>query len=118
MPHIRRNKDGKIVSISAEADDLHTDFVDDASPEIAAFLGRAVDPPTDGVAEKKQQLLETDLELIRVIEDVIGVLLAKGVFRFDELPIEAQRKLTKRDNLRQSLANPIDFSLGEDDTLI
>jgi hypothetical protein len=40
---------------------------------------------------------------VRVLEDVIDLLVEKGVFRFTDLPAPAQEKLLSRRSLRSSL---------------
>lgn len=48
-------------------------------------------------------LQESDLEMVRVLEDLIGVLIARGVIRFTDLPEAAQRKLRARAQTRARL---------------
>ena len=43
---------------------------------------------------------DSDLEFIRVLEDLLDVLMDKRVFLFTELPEEAQAKLLNRQALR------------------
>ncbi len=62
-------------------------------------------------------LRNLDVDLVRVLEDVIDLLVAQGVFRFTDLPASAQEKLMFRKNLRsqwQSVPDP----LGADEGLI
>ena len=51
----------------------------------------------------KRQLADTDGETVRVLEDVISLLEAKGVFSRTELPQSAQDKLANRETLRDSV---------------
>ena len=55
----------------------------------------------------------SDLKLIRVIEDVIDLLIAKNVICITELPPPVQTKLMERRSLRQSL-NALKL-FGDDD---
>lgn len=49
--------------------------------------------------EAKQELARTDMELIRVIEDIIDVL-----WIADKLPVGAKNKITKRKDIRKILS--------------
>ena len=96
--YIIRNADGHIERLSAEA-------VEGAVP---ASVG---DP------EVQNFLRDLDVDLVRVLEDVIDLLVSRGIFRFTDLPESAQQKLVFRKNLRsqwQSVPDP----LGSGDDLI
>jgi hypothetical protein len=64
-----------------------------------------------------QALAATDQELARVTEDLIGVLVKKGVILFTDLPAAVQAKLLDREALRSRLQSPSVSLLSEDDTL-
>lgn len=96
--YVARDPEGNIVGLSASAgpDSVGTPIDD---PEVQTFL----------------RSLDTDL--VRVLEDVVDLLVARGVFRFTDLPPSAQEKLMFRKNLRsqwQAVPDP----LGGDDGLI
>ncbi|TYC51584.1 hypothetical protein ETQ85_24190 [Zoogloea oleivorans] len=57
-----------------------------------------------------------DAELIRVIEDVVDVLIDRGLLRLTDLPAEAQRKLMTRKGARARLRHGLDL-LGPDDVI-
>lgn len=64
-----------------------------------------------------QALAASDAELARVTEDLIIVLVKKGVILFTDLPEAVQGKLLDRESLRNQLTGaPVTF-LSEDDTL-
>ena len=50
-----------------------------------------------------------DADFIRVVEDLIDVLIEKGVIRITDLPPGAQRKLTARKDLRGRLRGALDL---------
>ena len=50
-----------------------------------------------------QQLQQSDLDMIRVLDDLINVLISKGVLRITDLPEAAQAKLVGRSKARDSL---------------
>lgn len=50
----------------------------------------------DMADDARKRLRESDLELIRVLEDVIKVLLDKGIIELHDLPEAARSKLLRR----------------------
>jgi hypothetical protein len=50
-------------------------------------------------------LSQTDASLARVLEDLIDVLITRGVIQFTDLPDAAQAKLLERRQTRASLNN-------------
>jgi len=50
---------------------------------------------------------------VRVLEDLIEMLTAKGIILFTELPESAQQKILLRKRLRKDRTNSLDL-LGED----
>lgn len=58
-----------------------------------------------------------DAEFIRVLEDLIDVLLAKGVINLTDLPPKALDKLNRRRHARRRLRGALDL-LQRDDDLI
>ncbi len=93
--YIIRNADGRVSGLSADAVE-GSERADLDSNEVQDFL-RAL-----------------DIDLVRVLEDVIDLLVARGVFRFTDLPSSAQDKLLFRKNLR-SQWNAVPDPVGIDD---
>lgn len=58
-------------------------------------------------------LSSSDAGLARVTEDLIELLIARGVIRFTDLPLAAQNKLLERKETRARLSNSLDL-LGDD----
>jgi hypothetical protein len=56
---------------------------------------------------KDNPLSETDADLARVTEDLINLLVQKGVILFTDLPPAAQAKLLARQQTRAALANSL-----------
>jgi hypothetical protein len=59
----------------------------------------------------RQALLKSDLDMVRVVEDLIDLLIEHQVFIFTDLPEPVQRKLNSRKKLRHqmnSLQNLVD----------
>ena len=106
MPYIKRDESGQIVMVSdAARADVPEEIAFDA-PELRTFVDRLSDSGS-GVFET------SDMKLIRVIEDVIDLLIAKNVICITELPQPVQAKLMERRSLRHSLNSLTLF--GDDD---
>ena len=99
MPYVLRNKNGKIKSFHqgeppAEAEPMGPDNYN----EIVTYL---IDKKL--VGELQQVLISSDLEMIRVLEDVIDLLCRNRVITFTDLPEAAQKKLTQRKSVRAGI---------------
>ena len=106
---VKRDQDGAIVAVSREVTGEITEAVPDTAAELRLFLlGDGGDP---GIA-----LRASDLEVVRVLEDLIDVLISKGVVRFTDLPEAAQSKLLQRKSMRRNSGQLT--LIGDDDGLI
>lgn len=52
-----------------------------------------------------KKLKETDLQMCRVIEDVVDLMINKGVITIDEIPREAIEHINMRKKLREKIIN-------------
>ena len=55
----------------------------------------------------------TDQDFIRVLEDVVALLISKGLILFTELPIDAQQKIMLRQKMRAQ-AGQLEDLIGDD----
>lgn len=104
MPYVQRNDRGEVLAVSQVPGEGLEPIPADA-PELAAFL--------NSVGGEAQLLSATDQDFIRVLEDVVELLVAKGVILFTELPDSAQDKMLHRQKLRSSLSGKLDL-IGDD----
>lgn len=59
---------------------------------------------SDNIPENiKHELEKSDVEIIRLLEDLIEVLILKGVINYTDLPGAAMQKILMRQKLRDSL---------------
>lgn len=105
--YVKRNETGQIVQAAREPTAECREFVPPCAPDLQAFM--AEDEEFEGV-----DLSKTDLGFIRVLEDLLDVLMDKGVISFTDLPEPAQQKVMERQSLRQRL-NSVDLMQDEDD---
>ena len=97
MFYVQRDAQGSLVRVEAvpyaEATETlpanHHDIQDWFSDEL--------------VENSLKQLKQSDLEMIRVLDDLIQVLTSKGVIRVTDLPPAAQAKLMDRTQAREVL---------------
>ena len=60
-------------------------------------------------------LAQSDTSLVRVLEDLIDVLITRGVIQFTDLPVAAQTKLLERRETRASMADRLNLIQPESD---
>jgi hypothetical protein len=104
MPYIRRSDAGAIVALLNDSAPDAQEFMPATEPEICAFLGL----PT------MNNFVGLDADFIRVMEDLLDVMLSKGLLRLTDLPAEAQRKLLARKDMRRRMTGALDLLGGED----
>lgn len=110
MSYIKRNTQGEIVAVSVEALEGFTEVTDVDLEEAAAFTEAAV-------GSERHSFEQTDLEFVRVLEDLIELMMSKNLIQFTELPEASQTKMLARQKLRRKLKSHLDL-LGNDDFLI
>mgnify|MGYP000207949686 FL=1 len=103
MPYVQRDSTGQVVAIFAQPGPGHDEFLPAGHPELAALSGAG-------------EFAHLDADLIRVIEDVVDVLIDRGLLRLTDLPLDAQRKLLTRKGARARLREGLDL-LGADDVI-
>ena len=82
---------------------------DNAEVEVEAFIGQ--------LPIQEQALSQTDTGLARVLEDLIDVLINRGLLQFTDLPEAAQAKLLERRQTRANLINHLQPLLDDDKDL-
>lgn len=102
MFYVKRDVNGVIEAVSRHSDEQFTESMDIDAAELQQFLS---EDELFNIA--KQHLSETDANMVRVLEDLIEVLVAKNIIQFTELPEGAQDKILKRKKLRFLLSNLI-----------
>jgi hypothetical protein len=105
MPFVKRNDQGEVAAVSQTAEPGFEEELTENDLELAGFL--------DGVGGNASALGATDLEFVRVLEDVVGLLIDKGVILFTDLPESAQEKIMLRQQLRSRLGSKLDL-IGDD----
>ncbi|MGK9172015.1 tryptophan synthase subunit beta [Yokenella regensburgei] len=109
MFYIERDASGRIIQIEEVPFTTMTEQRDDRTPEIDEWLLQR-----DRREASLSQLRQSDLEMVRVLEDLIEVLMSKGIISITDLPLMAQSKLTSRAEARRSLSG-LEGLIAEDD---
>lgn len=102
MPYVKRDEQGRVVAVSLEHGDGFEEEVAADAPELSVFA-----------ANPAASLDETDQDFVRVLEDVVQLLIDKGIILFTDLPASAQEKIMRRQQLRSELGERLDL-IGED----
>ena len=106
MPYVIRNVDGAIVGLTDTGQDPGDEELALEHPEVQAFLENT-----------KEQLLSSDSETIRVIEDLVDALIQKKLITLTDLPLAAQQKLNERQRIRSELNVLENLMVEEEDIL-
>ena len=130
MPYIRRDAEGNISGLVEAPDGQEAEQASINDPEVMAFLfsdERARGIPEGcnlhapqclevifGLQDARKSMLDSDLAMSRVVEDLIDLLIHKGVIRFTDLPEAAQKKLLARTEARTDLSGHSPLIGGED----
>jgi hypothetical protein len=105
MPYVKRDEAGQIISVSLSQESEEQEFIDADNAQLAAFF--------EDARASADSLRESDSDLVRVLEDLIEMLTAKGIILFTELPESAQQKILLRKQLRKDRSNALDL-LGDE----
>ena len=100
MPYILRNEDGDIVSIHGVSTREVREELAPEDPELRAFLGQ-----DEAKAEAHRNIQDSDLDFVRVLEDLLMVLINKNVIMLTDLPEAAQCKVMHRQGLRVQISD-------------
>jgi hypothetical protein len=105
MPFVKRDEQGAVIALSQESGAGFSEELSQDDPAVTAFL--------NDVGGQASTLEASDLDLIRVVEDVVELLIAKGLILFTELPEDAQQKIMRRQKMR-SHADGLQNLISED----
>ncbi len=98
MLFVERDAAGNIISLHKKSGSDADEQKSKLDEEILDFIKNNVD--TDS---RVKQLSYSDIGIIRIVEDLIGLLVDKNVILFTELPEEAQEKIRNRKQLREKI---------------
>jgi len=105
MPYIARGKSGNIIAVFKQENECAQEHVSPEDRELQAFLGQngragQASKRAAGRTRIHHALRQSDADFVRVLDDLIALLLNKGMIVFTDLPTEARQKLMIRRRLR------------------
>ncbi len=106
MPFVKRSSDGSIIAVSQISDAEFTEELDVYDEGLRAFV---LD-----MSKEQTAMTESDLDFVRVVEDLVELLVSKNYILFTELPAKAQEKMRARQALRGKMSSRLDL-LSDDD---
>lgn len=108
MLYVRRDPYGNLLQVEpAPFEGMDGELAADSQEAQAWFANQEVE-------RSLTQLRQSDQEMIRVLEDLIGTLIDKGLLRITDLPEAAQAKLIGRSKARDALGG-LNRLINEDD---
>ena len=93
MAYILRNAQGNIIAVSAENLDGDWQYIAEDSNEYMEYLENSL--------AKNSKFRESDIQLARVLEDLISMLIDRNLIRFTDFPAAAQKRLIDRQSMRK-----------------
>ena len=109
MFYVQRDQHNALVRVEAQAFAGATETLPADHHEIQAWFSN------DEIETSLKQLKSSDLEMIRVLDDLIQVLTSKGVMRITDLPPAAQAKFLERTQARAALGGLSEL-INDDET--
>jgi hypothetical protein len=108
MPFVERNANGSIVAVHDRPLTGATEELPADHRELVAFHGTV-----EETRRLREGLSESDLDIARVIEDLIEALLRRGLILPTDLPSPALTKITQRRQMRSRLRALLDPAENE-----
>jgi ABC-type uncharacterized transport system ATPase subunit len=112
MVYIERDENGQIIGVFNAPQGDKSQYISPQAPELLEFLGQS-----NRHEDVQTILTASDMAMVRVIEDLVGTLIDKGVILFTDLPEAAQHKLVQRKKIRHHL-NSLENLMNEDEGLL
>ena len=109
MFYVQRDAQGQLIRVEATAYAEATETLPADNHEIQDWYAN------EAVEVSLKQLKQSDLDMIRVLDDLIQVLTSKGVIRVTDLPPAAQAKLMDRTQAREALGG-LSHLINEDES--
>ena len=103
MPYVLRDESGQVYAVSQSAI-AGWEQLEEGAKDYIEYLATAV--------SKEDKFRESDIQLARVLEDLISLLIDRDFIRFTDFPEHAQKRLIEREGLR---ARKSELNLLSDD---
>ena len=114
MPFVKRDDNGQVLAIYREIAAGAEEYLKPSHPSVQEFLQQNVGTTSQELSDKPA-MVESDLDMIRVYEDLTDLLLSKNFVMLTDFPPAAQDKLMRRKRLRSSLSPITELLDGADE---
>jgi hypothetical protein len=104
MPYVSRDDTGRITGVFDHAEVGVTEQVDADDPALARFLAEQGLSSPEAI---RQLLSESDIRMVRLVDDLIDLLIDKAVIKFTDLPPAAGEKYLQRQIARRRLQGSV-----------
>jgi hypothetical protein len=114
MPFVARDESGRIKGVFAEPTAEASEEIAADDADLVRFLAEL------GLASPgtiRQLLAESDLRMVRLVDDLIDVLLEKNLIKITDLPAAASQKYLQRQAARKRLQGVQNLVVSERDIL-
>lgn len=94
MAYVLKNTQGEVIAASADKNPGATwTFIENDAKEYLEYLEKAL--------AKSSVFRESDIQMARVLEDLIDLLVERNIIHFTDLPEAAQHRLNQRQTMRR-----------------
>jgi len=97
MFYVQRNVEGRLARVQPTEFPGYTETLAADHLDIQAWFS------SEAVESSLKALQQSDLDMVRVLDDLIQLLTSRGVIRITDLPPAAQAKLMDRTQAREAL---------------
>ncbi|WP_271411620.1 tryptophan synthase subunit beta [Pseudomonas sp. Q1-7] len=94
MVYVQRDENGSVLRVEHEPFNSMTQSMPASDPEVLSWFA------SRSLHDHLMALAHSDLELVRVVEDLVQALVNRGVMNFTDLPEAARHKLQQRAHVR------------------
>jgi hypothetical protein len=115
MPYVSRDASGLVTGIFLKSQPNVTEFLPNDHPDILRFFGGVL--PQNITNNALMDLTQSDIDFIRVIEDLVDILVNKNVITFTDLPPKVREKIVNRLDARGRLAGTNDIVVTDNGLL-
>ncbi|NQZ52992.1 MAG: hypothetical protein HRT93_01940 [Piscirickettsiaceae bacterium] len=112
MAYIQRDNDGKIIAVFETLQDNAQEILPLDAAEVIEYIVQSARRD-----DARAALSESDVTLIRVLEDLINTLIDQKVILFTDLPMAAREKLSNREKIRGHLTT-LDNLMADDEGIL
>lgn len=105
IPTLKAEPGGRaIIHLEGKDNDIWITVPDETNEQTIQMVVDTHNPTPDPSIIAKQKLIETDRAMVRIAEDLITTLIAKGAIALTDLPEAAREKIQQRQQLRSQLS--------------